>query len=192
MNFACALSIIGAALSFAGGLAGAYFGGYLPKKGENLATHQDIRKLTGQVAAVTTTTEEIKTEISDAAWNRQKRWELKREVLLEAAKRLTDLNYALLNLKVSPWGGPDVAAEMRKVWQTAADEFSKSIGLAGVICEEETHKAFHDLGMSFNRMSATYRDTHEDSVQKGLAEQSKLLANARAAIRKELGIEELE
>lgn len=54
------------------GVAGAYFGGYLRKKGENLATHEDIRKLTDQVAAVTTTTEQIKTEISDAAWNRQR------------------------------------------------------------------------------------------------------------------------
>jgi len=35
------------------------------------------------------------TEISDAAWNRQKRWELKREVLFDATKRLAEVSDAL-------------------------------------------------------------------------------------------------
>ena len=33
---------------------GAYLGSYLKKKGENLATHEDLDKLTAQVSAVTT------------------------------------------------------------------------------------------------------------------------------------------
>jgi hypothetical protein len=88
MDFAWVWSLIGAGV-------GAYFGGYLKKKGENLATHEDIEKLKEQVAAVTTTTEQIKTEISDAAWSRQKRWELKREVLLEAVKRLAEAQHEM-------------------------------------------------------------------------------------------------
>ena len=56
MDLMWLLPPISAALSFVGGLAGAYFGGYLKKKGENLPTHEDIKLLTQQVAAVTTTT----------------------------------------------------------------------------------------------------------------------------------------
>jgi hypothetical protein len=51
---------------------------YLKKKGENLATHEDIGKLIDQVRAVTITTKEIEASISDRSWNRQKHWEMKR------------------------------------------------------------------------------------------------------------------
>jgi hypothetical protein len=37
---------------------GSYLGAYLKKKGENLATHEDIDKLLDQVSAVTQTTKE--------------------------------------------------------------------------------------------------------------------------------------
>jgi hypothetical protein len=76
----------------------------LKTKGENLATHEDIDKLVDQVKVVTATTEQIKTEISDAAWNRQKRWELKREVLFEAAKRITEVDEALVAFDNEKWG----------------------------------------------------------------------------------------
>jgi len=46
---------------------GAYLGAYLKKKGENLATHEDIGKLLDQVRAVTTITKEIEAKISDEA-----------------------------------------------------------------------------------------------------------------------------
>jgi len=42
---------------------GAYLGAYLKKKGENLATHEDIGKLLDQVRAVTTITKEIEAKI---------------------------------------------------------------------------------------------------------------------------------
>ena len=40
-------------VSFLSSGAGAYLGSYLKKKGENLATHEDIDKLVDQVSAVT-------------------------------------------------------------------------------------------------------------------------------------------
>ncbi len=39
--------------------AGAFIGSYLMKKGENLATHEDINKLVDQVKSVTQATKEI-------------------------------------------------------------------------------------------------------------------------------------
>lgn len=63
-------------------------------KGENLATHEDIAKLNNQMRTLTTTAETIKDEISDAVWNRQRRADLKREVLFEAAKRLAEVDKA--------------------------------------------------------------------------------------------------
>jgi hypothetical protein len=42
----------------------AYFGSYLKKKSENLATHEDVDMFVKQVAAVTQTTKEIESTIS--------------------------------------------------------------------------------------------------------------------------------
>ena len=55
----------------------AYLGSYLKKKGENLATHEDIDKLLAQVTAVTQATKEIEAKISVDVWERQKKWEIK-------------------------------------------------------------------------------------------------------------------
>ena len=75
-----------------------YLVGYLRKKGENLATHEDVDKLVEQVSAVTTATKEIESKISGDLWNAQKRWEMKREVMFEAAKRIVEVDNALLGL----------------------------------------------------------------------------------------------
>ena len=67
-----------------GGGVGAYLGSYLKKKGENLATHEDIGRLVDQVTAVTRATKEIEGKISDDFWGQQRRWELHRDILLAA------------------------------------------------------------------------------------------------------------
>ena len=85
------LTIIGAGIS-------AYFGAYLKKKGENLATHEDINKVLVEVRATTQATKEIEAKISDEVWDRQKRWELKREVLFEAMRRVADIEEVLNTL----------------------------------------------------------------------------------------------
>ncbi len=54
----------------------AYLGSYLKKKGENLATHEDIDKLVHQVSAVTTTTKQIEAKISNEAWRRERKSDL--------------------------------------------------------------------------------------------------------------------
>src|ERR1700688_645275 len=76
-----AMSSIGLAAAVGCGLAiilaaflGSFLPGYMKKKGENLATHEDIKLLTDQVAAVTTTAKEIEAKISSEVWDRQKRW----------------------------------------------------------------------------------------------------------------------
>ncbi|MGO9272316.1 MAG: hypothetical protein ACLQOO_19160 [Terriglobia bacterium] len=46
---------------------GAYLGSYLKKKGENLATHEDIDKLVKQVSAVTAATRQIEAKITRAS-----------------------------------------------------------------------------------------------------------------------------
>ena len=77
---------------------GFYLAGYLREKGKNLATHEDIVKDLAQVRAVTTTTKEIEAKISNDVWDRQKRWELKRDLSFEFAKTVAGAKDVISNV----------------------------------------------------------------------------------------------
>ncbi len=74
-----------------GGFVGFFLAGYLKRKGENLATHEDIDKLVQQVATVTTTTKEIEEKISNEFWGHRKKWEIRKEALFEVVKEIGTL-----------------------------------------------------------------------------------------------------
>src|ERR1017187_3205456 len=80
---------------------GAYLGSYLKKKGENWATQEDIDKLVKQVAIVTQTTKEIEAKITNEVWERQRKWDLKREALFEAMKELATVLYTIGRLEAA-------------------------------------------------------------------------------------------
>jgi hypothetical protein len=81
-------SLIGVLTALVSTGIGLYLGAYLRRKGENLATREDLDTLVEQVRAVATATKEIEAKISEEVWNREKMWELKRDVLLEGARGL--------------------------------------------------------------------------------------------------------
>jgi hypothetical protein len=141
---------------------GAYLGAYLKKKGENLATHEDIGRLVDQVRAVTTVTKEIEAKIFDEAWDRQKRWELKRDVLFEAAKGLAEIDDSLLSLKTvfhleQQQGGVnwlEAKVERQKRWIKAAAVFDETRVLIGIVCRAETIAAFEKFGLLASEIAA--------------------------------------
>jgi hypothetical protein len=69
-----------------------FIGSYAAKKGENLATKEDIAQLT-KIA------EGIKAKISDEVWDRQKQWEMKRDAALEAVRAMKELELELVGLR---------------------------------------------------------------------------------------------
>jgi hypothetical protein len=65
------LKFVGWGLTTLGGaFIGSFLGSYMKKKGENVATHEDIEKLVDQMKAVTQATKEIESRISGEAWER--------------------------------------------------------------------------------------------------------------------------
>jgi hypothetical protein len=78
--------------------AGAFLGSYLRKKGENLATHEDIDKLIDQVAAVTDATETIKAQIGSDLWTRQSVWQQKRDAYAKILNVSHSLRESLIDL----------------------------------------------------------------------------------------------
>jgi len=68
----------------------AYLGSYLKKKGENLATHEDLDKLIKQVSAVTTTTKQIEAKISNDMWRRERKSDLQLKTIESVSVLTTD------------------------------------------------------------------------------------------------------
>jgi hypothetical protein len=190
------LPIVTAALSFIGGLAGAYFRAYSTRKGENLATKEDIGELT-------TITKKIESEISDAAWNRQKRWELRREVAIEALKRLAELDEALLGLntgvkaELAATGDPGKTASLAKAlasysdrYGRAARRFHETTLLMDIVCTHETQKAFNQFLAVANRiMTGITKDKNAEVYEQSQQDLKNSIDAANAALRKELGID---
>ena len=97
-RMANALTWVLLALGVVVGAFGGYLKAYLSQKGQNLATHEDINRLVDQVRAVTTTAKQIEAKISDDVWDRQKRWELKRDLLIDMVRKTIAMHVALQRL----------------------------------------------------------------------------------------------
>jgi hypothetical protein len=172
---------------------------YLKEKGKNLATHEDIDKLVTQVQAVTKATKEIESKISSDLWDRQKQWELRRDILFDAAKRVSQVEGKLLSLHTywcSKLKGeiPDEGSRIRlehqyvNEWREAMRSFEETEILVQVTCSRETVYAFAELSNLLRKTAAEITSNKIDAYPDTKAERDKKLVMARVTIRKELGI----
>lgn len=81
------IGLLYAALSLLGGWFGGFFGAYFSKKGENLATKEDI-------AQITRVTKDIEAKISNDVWTRQRNWDMRREAAFGLVKELGSFSFA--------------------------------------------------------------------------------------------------
>jgi hypothetical protein len=193
------LSWTAAPMTFILAGAGAYLGAYLRKKGENLATHEDIDKLNDQVRSVTQITEEIKAKISNEVWDRQKHWELKREVLLQAAKRLAKIDDVMTRLvtfvqlagtEPTDRDWTESWNERLTAWQTASAEFDEARLFAEIVCDKETREALNAFAVLTAELAMKIVTKNNPPLySESRAKLVTALARAREALRKELGID---
>jgi hypothetical protein len=183
---------------FAG--AGGYLGAYLKRKGENLATHEDIDKLVKQVSAVTTATKEIEAKISSDMWDRQKQWELKREVVFEATKRIAFVKDALSHLyavyqteKASVnKGHPERLDKKLKVnneFNEAANGLDQATSLVVLVCGEEVWKLLHVFSSFTRKLAEEITNGQPEAFDCSLTELVAKLDAIAIAMRKEIGVE---
>jgi hypothetical protein len=91
-----ALNLLGFLASFVLGCVVVYvfkpfLGTYAAKKGENLATKEDIAELT-KIA------EGIRAKISDVVWDRQEQWKLRRDAIIEVMRDISSVRRALADV----------------------------------------------------------------------------------------------
>lgn len=187
------------AISLVGSGLGAYFGASLKKKGENFATHEDIDKLVATVSAVTQATKDIEAKISNHVWDRQRRWEMKRDALFALAQKLKAMEYALGNLHSTYTAAKDSAHETLHLdrksealakWSGAQDMFDAAQSRAELVCRNEVKQAAHSAGLLIRRQA---QELFQGNLQRYLQSLPELAAATSAVsreIRKEFGIDE--
>jgi hypothetical protein len=184
-----------ALMVFVSALGGSAVTAFWKKKAENYATKQDV-------ADLTEITKRVEAKISNEVWDRQKKWELKREVLFEAMRRLADIEEVLntinailqVELKESKEG--DIAWMETKIeasasWRKASANFDETKLFVSVTCGTETKDAFSEYGkvalaisMAIAKGTANAYDTLRPNLVLGHIA-------VRAAVRNELGVEAL-
>jgi hypothetical protein len=131
---------------------GSYLAGYLKKKGENLATKEDVQDLAAQTALLTQTTEQIKAEITDKVWNKQRHWEMKRDAIFAAIQGLERANSAVISMATVFNHAPGPDDDKEGVWATrktdamilcrdATNEFDDRRAIATLVCSPELSSA---------------------------------------------------
>jgi hypothetical protein len=175
---------------------GAYFGSYLKKKGENLATHEDVDEVVKEVRAVTRTTEEIKADISGDLWDRQKKWELKRDALFEATKVTVSLQVTLAAMqgfyqtqKTFPDETPERLAKLNALcgdFNKAASSFDQATMLVGIACGAEVFQESLYLALLARNLADKLNSGQRDIFSNSLSEWADRVTSFRTAIRKEL------
>ena len=176
---------------------GSYLAAYLKKKGENLATHEDIDKLLDQVSAVTRTTKEIEARISSDVWDRQKQWEMKREVLFEAAKSVARVEERLMGLhsvlSVANDGVKD--PNWDESWHEALVEWREALAgsetvesLVSIVCDLETTAEFLRFRSLAASVASRIAKKDKRAYEERSAELRRTAFQVKFVIRKELGV----
>jgi hypothetical protein len=171
---------------------GAYFSGYFKKKGERVATQEDIEKVRHEVEVVTTATRSIEARISHEVWERQRTWELKREMLVDLTKRLAAVDDALVSVRTAEGLAGDEFAEARlkavQKWKATTTEFDETRLLVDIVCGREIKIACDTLRLCVNDIFASVRKDSTSYGEKAGMELARCIFAVKEAIRKELGI----
>jgi len=192
-----------AVFSLIGAWAGSYLSAYLKTKGENLATHEDISKLVDQVRAVTQTTKEIEAKISEDVWDRQRKWEMKRDLLFGMVKGLSAMAHSLdgafatarMVQKIEP---PNPAlmekhlSEMSLDMKTSLTSFNEAWDLARLVCSDETRDAVFRVRSLLNERRKQVRQLDFDAYRASSADYESARTMVHQRIKIELGIKEEE
>ena len=185
-------------VTLVGSFGGSWFGSYLKKKGENYATREDLGELVRQMRALTAAQEEIRSEISEKAWDRQRRWELKRDALIDSTKKLSALLDKLTSLqgglrsrgRAVAWDEEARAyiGERAKEWNDAAADFETAAMVVGLVCKKHVAHEMQALvwftrGISDKLTSGVDLEAFSSSI----GELAGKLTRVQEIMREELG-----
>jgi hypothetical protein len=194
---ACACEL---GLSAAVGAFSAFVVSYMQEKGKNLATKEDVQNVVSQMSAITAATKKIEAEISDKVWDRQKRWELRRDVAFEAAKAtgvakdaLTKMHAVYMTEKQAAAQGkperPEKKSEVYANVNNAAEALEGAIMLVGISCGREMTIALNDFAIFVREMAVEIAEGKPELFLERKEEFVERHHRVGHAIRAEVGLE---
>jgi hypothetical protein len=166
-----------------------FFNSYAAKKGENLATKEDIAQLT-KIA------EGIRAEISDKVWDRQKQWEMRRDVVFEVLRSLGQYDNALLELCVAySTSIEDVDSAMTSRlekggnWNRIGANLDGTGFLVVAICGDTLYKALSAYLKGTRAVANDILNGKPERYTASQGDRANQIKALRAAVRKELNME---
>ena len=139
----------------------AFVGAYLKTRGENLATKSDFDSLLAQLKQQTREVEQVKSEISQAGWIQQRRWDLKRELyaqLLVVLEEIREKGRWLFESMGDPYATALSTPEYNESLQRFAahmqergtlDKFLSAKALAGIFLTPDAVTALDNLSHEY-------------------------------------------
>ncbi len=175
---------------------GSYLASYLKKKGENLATHEDIDKLVDQVRAVTTATKEIEERIVSSVWSKQRHWEMKRDALFASVQALDRTKTAFIELwasQVFEVGDPEYKERKRvsaEKWLAEISRYDETRSSTSLVCRVAVRKALGEASQLFRSSAAlVFKSKHgNDEFAAASAASRDAIKKVYELARAELGI----
>jgi hypothetical protein len=177
---------------------GAFIGAYLKKKGENLATHEDFQTVLTELKETTRTTKEIENKISDAVWDRQKRWEMKRDTMIDIATKAATAKDTLVKLHAIHLPAKNAEAgespatvakqiELNDAWNTASNDLSRMVVIASLACGAEVRTTLADFAMFTSDLSVEIVGGHPEVLVTRSDDFATKYNAITKAMRKEIG-----
>ena len=168
---------------------GGYIGAYLKKKGENLATHEDLEQLVHQMAATTEATKAIEARISDEMWNRQRQWEMKKEIFVNATRTIAKADAVLARTVTGYFAGEplrDRVDRCEELWLALAGHGSEVM----IVSSRKTIDAHTEMTASFIDTVLCLRPDIENEIaaREQFNDFRSRVAACYIALREELGV----
>lgn len=163
--------LVMALVTILSGGIGAFSGAYLRRRAENLATKADFDSLLTQLRQQTREVEEIKSEISQAGWIHQRRWDLKRQLYAELLVVLEEIREKgrWINESSSYYfqATPDLSASLERFAahmheRSSIDRFLAAKALAGIFLAPAAVAALDDLSRDYQVAADTI--AHSNNV----------------------------
>lgn len=176
-----------------------FFGSYLKKKGENLATHEDMDKLLASVRIMTETTKEIEGRVSDTFLVKQKLRELQQEAIFKAIDQLSEVEIAMSELagisgamsrEPNNQQLRSKRVEYHSIFHKAFREFCKAKTTVNVICAFDVQQRFANIQRAMMLIAEHSMDSNIHNPNEMFETWGNALTQLQDAIRHQLGIEQ--
>lgn len=183
--------------------AGAFGGAFLKKRAEDLETTRNHNEVIRQMSEITKATKNIEAKISSELWDRQKRWELRRDTACEFVRAYYGFNLANSGLqsaiditkKIGVQAAADVGVQVataNKAWNDAFVTFTTALRLTSLVCGRQVIDVLDPLKEALEQEYTNVTNTENRNGYQSSQAVTDSFRIVFDAIRNDLRIDEIQ